>query len=409
MANLSRERTCAPVQVNYNRTKYACYIAFIVQAIINNLSPILFILYQKEFGISYSVISLLVVVNFLTQLLVDLFSVQITSRLGYRRSILLSQILAAAGLFLLGVLPRVMPIPFLGLAIPTVIYALGSGLIEVLDNPIIENLPLENKASQLQLLHSFYCWGQMGVVLISTLLLRLIGQSNWIFLPMLWALVPLVNAFLFARAPIIEPPAEGSHSFGKLLKSRVYLCGLVLIFCAGAAELSMSQWSSLFVEKSLGIPKTVGDLLGPCLFAVFMGLGRLLYGLFGHKLDLRKGLAVCAVLNIAAYLLTALSPIPALSMVGCTLCGLSVSLMWPGTLSITAEKMHDSGTAMFAGLAVMGDMGCIIGPFVAGVVSDAVDRTGVLPMNGLNAGLLMGSVVGVLMLIALRGMKKAEK
>lgn len=397
------------MKMNYNRTKYACYIAFIVQAIINNLSPILFILYQKEFGISYSLISLLVVVNFFTQLLVDVFSVQITSLLGYRRAILLSQFLAASGLALLGILPRIIPIHFLGLVIPTVIYALGSGLIEVLNNPIIENLPLENKSAQMQLLHSFYCWGQMGVVLISTLLLRLIGQSNWVVLPMLWALVPIINAIMFVRAPIIEPAAEENHSFVSLLRSKAFVCGMVLIFCAGAAELSMSQWSSLFVEKSLGITKTVGDLLGPCLFAVFMGLGRLLYGLFGHRLNLHRGLIVCAVVNIIAYLLTALSPIPALSMVGCTLCGLSVSLMWPGTLSMTAEKMKGSSTAMFAGLAMMGDMGCITGPFVAGVVSDAVDRSGAFSMNGLNVGLLMGSLVGVLMLFALHGMKKADK
>lgn len=394
---------------SYTGTRFCCYLGLVIQAVINNLSPVLFIVYQEEFGISYFMISLLVLINFSTQLLVDLLSVHITRRIGYRTSVVLSQGLAAAGLVLLSVLPRLLPVPFLGLVIPTVMYAFGSGLIEVLVSPMIENLPLPNKSAQMSLLHSFYCWGQLLTVLVTTLLLRGFGQDGWIWIPLLWAILPLCNLFCFLRVPIVEGKEEEPLPTGSLLRNRLFRTALLLMLCAGAAELAMSQWSSLFAEQSLGVSKVTGDLLGPCMFALFMGAGRMAYGFWGKHLDIYKCLLCCSVLCTAAYLITGLSAAPWMGLVGCALCGLSVSLMWPGAVSLSAGRIQGGGTAMFALLAVFGDLGCSFGPFLTGAVSDAVATAGDFPISPLNAGLLTGTLFGVLMLVLLLRLHKKEE
>ncbi|MGI6270252.1 MAG: MFS transporter [Candidatus Howiella sp.] len=389
-------------------TRLCCYLGLVIQAVINNLSPVLFIVYQEEFGISYLMISLLVLINFSTQLLVDLLSVHITRRIGYRSAVVLSQGLAAAGLVLLAVLPRLLPVPFLGLVIPTMIYAFGSGLIEVLVSPMIENLPLPNKASQMSLLHSFYCWGQLLTVLVTTVLLYVFGHAGWVFIPLLWAVLPLCNLFCFLKVPIVEGEEENHAPVRRLLGSRLFRTALTIMLCAGAAELAMSQWSSLFAEQSLGVSKVTGDLLGPCMFALFMGAGRLAYGFFGKFLNIYKCLILCAVLCTVAYLITGLSTSPLLGLAGCSLCGLSVSLMWPGAVSLSAGRIRGGGTSMFALLAVFGDLGCSFGPFLTGTVSDAVAAAEGFPLSPLNAGLLTGALFGVLMLILLLRLRKKE-
>ncbi len=386
--------------VTYRSTRIACYIGYVVQAIINNLSPVLFIVYQDRFQIDYSRLSFLVLVNFLTQLLVDVLSVRLVDKIGYRVSITAAHIFSALGLCLLGLLPRLIS-PYAGLLLATVVCAAGSGLIEVLVSPTIEALPLPNKSSQMSLLHSFYCWGQLAVVLLSTLLLQAAGHDHWYLLPLLWAVLPLANLILFLRVPIVEPTPEEKSSVRCMLTSRLFLVSLVLMLCAGAAELAMSQWSSLFAEKSLGISKVAGDLLGPCMFALLMGTGRLLYGIFGKYWNIQKGLMLCAGLSVLSYLIASLSPRPTLSLVGFALGGLAVSLMWPGTFSLSAEYFPKGGTAMFALLAVFGDLGCATGPALTGFVSDWAEETPAISMNSLNAGLLTGTVFGILMLASL--------
>lgn len=402
------ERMLDAMLRSYTGTRFCCYLGLVIQAVINNLSPVLFIVYQEEFGISYFMISLLVLVNFSTQLLVDLLSVRITRRLGYRNSVVLSQGLAAAGLVLLAIMPRLLPLHFLGLVIPTVIYAFGSGLIEVLVSPMIENLPLPNKSAQMSLLHSFYCWGQLVTVLVTTLLLHAFGHNGWIFIPLIWAVLPLFNMLCFIKVPIVEGEKEEHASLGRLLRNRLFRTALTIMLCAGAAELAMSQWSSLFAEQSLGVSKVTGDLLGPCMFALFMGAGRLTYGFFGKYLNIYKCLVLCAALCMAAYLITGLSSSPTLGLIGCALCGLAVSLMWPGAVSLSAGRIRGGGTAMFALLAVFGDLGCSFGPFLTGTVSDAVSGMENFPLSPLNAGLLTGALFGLLMLILLLRLRKGE-
>lgn len=393
----------------YTGTRVACYIGYFVQAIINCLSPVLFIVYQTELSLSYSQLSMLVLVNFLTQLCVDLLSARYVDRIGYRRAITLAHILAAAGLILLAVLPRRMGNAFAGLLIPTVVYAFGSGLIEVLISPIVDSLPSDSKSAGMSLLHSFYCWGQLAVVLITTLLLRVIGTANWVVIPLLWAVVPVVNLFNFLTVPLVPPVAEEKKTpLCRLLHSGFFLAAMLLMLTAGAAEQAMSQWASLFAETSLHVSKVVGDILGPCLFAALMGSARLFYGLMGAKIQLRKALTVSAALCVAAYLLAALAPWPIVSLLGCGLCGLSVGLMWPGVFSLTSAQYAAGGTTMFAVLAVFGDLGCAFGPWLTGEVSAAAEAAN-SRLSGLSCGLLAALVFPILMLVLLRMQKRSEK
>ena len=382
----------------YTGTRIACYTGYFVQAIINCLSPVLFVIYQTEFSLSYSQLSSLVLINFLTQLCVDLLSARYVDRIGHRRAVGLAHILAVAGLVLLAILPRLLPNAFVGLLIPTVIYAFGSGLIEVLISPIIDSLPSDSKASGMSLLHSFYCWGQLAVVLLTTLLLWVIGSENWPWLPLLWALVPFVNFFNFLTVPLVPPvPAEEKTPIRQLLRSGFFVAAMLLMLTTGASEQAMSQWSSLFAETSLHVSKVMGDLLGPCMFAVLMGSARLFYGLCGSRLNLRWALLVSAVLCVVSYLLAALSPWPLLSLIGCALCGLSVGLMWPGVFSLTSARFEKGGTTLFALLAVFGDLGCAFGPWMTGEMS-ALAEAAKGPISGLSFGLLTAIIFPILMI-----------
>ena len=392
----------------YTGTRIACYTGYFVQAIINCLSPVLFVIYQTEFSLSYSQLSSLVLINFLTQLCVDLLSARYVDRIGHRRAVGLAHILAVAGLVLLAILPRLLPNAFVGLLIPTVIYAFGSGLIEVLISPIIDSLPSDSKASGMSLLHSVYCWGQVAVVLLTTLLLWVIGSENWPWLPLLWALVPFVNFFNFLTVPLVPPvPAEEKTPIRQLLRSGFFVAAMLLMLTTGASEQAMSQWSSLFAETSLHVSKVMGDLLGPCMFAVLMGSARLFYGLCGSRLNLRWALLVSAVLCVVSYLLAALSPWPLLSLIGCALCGLSVGLMWPGVFSLTSARFEKGGTTLFALLAVFGDLGCAFGPWMTGEMS-ALAEAAKGPISGLSFGLLTAIIFPILMIGLLLFQRKKD-
>ncbi len=405
------------MKFTYKHTVRACYIGYITQAIVNNLAPLLFIIFQDRYQISFEEIGRLILINFGVQICADILAVKFADRIGHRKAAVGAHIFCAAGLVGLSVLPSILPSPYMGLVIAVIIYAVGGGLLEVLVSPIVDSLPGDAKASAMSLLHSFYCWGQMAVVLLTTLLLRLIGQDLWMLLPILWALVPFANLFLFMKVPLVPPiPDDHRTPLKGLLQSRFFLLALILMMCSGAAELTMSQWSSLFAEKGLHVPKMVGDLLGPCLFALFQGLGRTFYGVFGQRINLTNALLASGGLCILCYATTVFVPSPMLSLAGCALCGLSVSLMWPGTLSLTAARFPSGGTAMFGMLAIFGDIGASLGPWLAGLTSDLVTKTPSLVQYGqqhnlspdqvgLKGGLLIGMVFPLILFVVILAMK----
>ena len=387
------------MEKNYRPTIYACFVGYVVQAIVNNFAPLLFLTFQRRYGIPLERITLLVSLNFGVQLLVDLLSVKWVDRLGYRASMVLAHGAAALGLILLAVLPGLLPDPYWGLLVAVVCYALGGGLLEVTVSPVMEACPTENKAGAMSLLHSFYCWGHMAVVLLSTGFFALFGVENWPVLALLWALVPLGNLFAFTRVPIAGLLPEGQREMGlpALLKSGLFWTLFLLMLCAGACEQAVSQWASLFAEEALGVAKTVGDLAGPMFFAGMMGLSRAIYGKLGDRLPLEKSIAVCGIACLGAYLLIAGSPLPVLGLLGCGLCGFSVGILWPGTFSMAARALPAGGTALFALLALAGDLGCSGGPTYVGFLSGSL---------GLRAGIAWGCVFPALLLLGLWGKRK---
>ncbi len=386
---------------NYQLTMYACFIGYIVQAIVNNFLPLLFVTFQKTYSIPLTQITLLITLNFGIQLVIDMLSTGFVDKIGYRASAIIAHVCSAAGLVLLTVLPEAFPDPFAGILIAVFIYAIGGGLIEVLISPILEACPTDNKEKAMSLLHSFYCWGHVGVVLISTLFFTLFGIENWKILAVCWAVVPAVNIILFAKAPIYSLHEEGETglTLKQLFTRKVFWVMMLMMLCAGASEQAVSQWASTFAEQGLGVSKTIGDLAGPMSFAVLMGLSRLLYGKFGDRLDLDKFMRMSCLLCIAAYLCISLVPLPAVGLVGCAVCGFSVGIMWPGTFSKASAAVKGGGTALFAMLALAGDVGCSGGPTLAGFISGC--------FNGeLRAGILAAIVFPVLLLIGIQLAKK---
>jgi fucose permease len=380
---------------NYNMTILACFVGYITQAIVNNFIPLLFVTLQTSYTIPLAQITLLVSINFGVQLLTDLVAPSFVDKIGYRVSIVAAHIFCATGLLLLPLLPEVMP-PFAGILTAVIIYAIGGGLLEVLVSPIMESCPTDNKESAMSLLHSFYCWGHVGVVLISTLFFKLAGIQNWKFLSCLWATIPIANAFIFSRSPIAPLIGEGETgmSLKELFGSKIFWFFMVMMVCSGASEQAVSQWASAFAEKGLGVSKAVGDLAGPMAFAVFMGSARAFYGKFGAKINLDKFMRGSLLLCVASYLLISLSAWPVLSLVGCGLCGMSVGILWPGTFSKAAVSLRRGGTSMFAFLALAGDLGCSSGPGLVGLVADHAS-------GNLKIGILAAILFPVILLFCL--------
>lgn len=358
-------------QKNYKKTLAACYLGFVTQAITANFTPLLFLTFVNTYGVTFEKIAMIPLVFYFTQLFIDFAATKFADKIGYRTCVVASQVLASAGLLLMAILPELLSVPFIGILISVVLYAIGSGLIEVLVSPIVEACPFENKDGMMSLLHSFYCWGAMGVVLGSTLFFALFGVEKWKILVFIWALVPLYNTFNFINCPI-EHLIEDGRSMGvrNLLKTPVFWLMILLMVCSGASEATMAQWASAFTESAIGVSKTVGDLAGPCLFAMFMGISRILYGKFSQKLDLTKVMLVCGAMCVGCYLLASLSTLPILGLVGCALCGFGVGVMWPGSISISSQRCPRGGTAMFAFLALAGDFGAMVSPAMVGGLSE---------------------------------------
>lgn len=385
---------------NYRKTLLACYLGFITQAISANFAPLLFLKFHKEYSIPLGKIALISTVFFLTQLIVDVLCSYFADRIGYRNCVVASELCAVAGLVGLAFLPGLTPDPLVGILISVVVYAIGSGLIEVLGSPIVEACPSDHKEAAMSLLHSFYCWGSVGVILLSTLFFAVFGIENWKWLACIWAIVPLYNVYNFATCPIERPVEEGKGmKVSGLLRTPLFWVAIVLMVCAGASELSMAQWASAYTESALGLSKAMGDLAGPCLFAVTMGISRVIFGKYGDRLDLMKCMVGSGCLCLLCYVAASLLENPILGLIGCVMCGFSVGILWPGTISICSGRLPGGGTAMFALLAMAGDLGGAFGPSLVGNITQAAG-------NDLRRGMLVGCVFPLVLVAALLVMKR---
>ena len=383
------------IMPNYRRTKIACYMGCITQAIASNFAPLLFLKFHSDYHISLGNIALISTCFFFTQLLVDLFCARFVDKIGYRVCIVVSAVCSAAGLVGLAVLPDLLPSPYVGILCSVIVYATGSGLIEVLCSPIVEACPFENKEATMSLLHSFYCWGAVGTIFLSTVFFKIFGMDSWKWLAILWALVPAINIYNFATCPI-EYLVDDGEGMGirELFRTPLFGLAVCLMICSGASELAMAQWASAYAEAALGLSKTVGDLAGPCMFAVTMGISRMIFGNHGDKMDLAKFMTGSGILCVICYLLASLSTKPLLGLIGCIVCGFSVGIMWPGTISISAKKFPAGGTAMFALLAMAGDLGGSLGPYIVGRVTQQAG-------DNIRAGMGVGLIFPAVLLLAL--------
>ncbi len=388
----------------FRMTVFACFIGYIVQAIVNNFVPLLFLTFHRNFGIPLSQITVLVTINFAVQLCVDLLSVTFVDRIGYRASVLIAHGCAAAGLVGLSFLPKLAPSPLIGIILCVILYAVGGGLLEVLVSPIMEACPTKNKEAAMSLLHSFYCFGHVGVVLISTIFFAFFTTDNYGYIAIMWALVPIINIFLFAKVPI-APLIKGDTqkiSIKELLSSKLFWIFVLLMICSGSCEQAVSQWASTLAEHGFGVSKTIGDLAGPMFFAIMMGTSRAIYGRFGDRLPLTKSMLACGIMCLTSYFVISLSPWPVVSLIGCGICGFSVGILWPGTFSLASASIPAGGTAMFAFLALAGDIGCMSGPTYVGIISGLFD-------NDLLLGILLAVIFPLLLLLGLFLLKKHKK
>lgn len=380
---------------NYQRTLKACYLGFITQAIAANFVPLLFLKFHADYGISLGRIALISTVFYFTQLVVDVFCARFVDKIGYRKSVVASEVASVLGLTGLAFIPDLCANPFAGIITCVIIYAIGSGLIEVLCSPIVEACPFEHKEAVMSLLHSFYCWGSVGVILLSSLFFTAFGINSWRILACVWALIPLYNIFNFATCPIEHLTEDGKGmTTGQLFRRPLFWLAILLMICAGASEMSMAQWASAYTEAALGFSKSIGDLIGPCMFAVTMGLSRIIYGKYGAKIDLNRYMISSGILCLCCYLLASLSSNPALGLIGCVFCGFSVGIMWPGTISITSPRLPQGGTALFAFLAMAGDLGGAFGPSLVGTVTQHAG-------DSLQSGMLAGSIFPLILIISL--------
>lgn len=391
---------------SFKATITASCLGYFTQAILINFAPLLFITFQKEFGLSIAQLSVLIATNFATELLIDFLGTKYVSKIGYRRSVIIAQALSVMGLIMIPMLPKILPYKFLALEIAMIFCGLGGGLIEVLISPIVEACPTKRKSAIMSMLHSFYCWGQMGVVLFSTIYFRTVGIENWEYLSLIWAIIPAVDLILFCFVPINTLVDESEESsFGDLVKQKLFWVFLVMMLCAGASELSMSQWASAFAEAGLGVEKWVGDLLGPCLFALVMGCTRIFYAMNSERIGLKKGILVSASICVVSYLIAIFSPIPIISLLGCAMCGVGSGMLWPGTYSIATNRLPKGGVPMFGLLALAGDLGCLSGPYLTGMVSNAFG-------GNLKAGFLFSLIFPitliVMVIILIKYFKKPE-
>ncbi|MBO5259872.1 MAG: MFS transporter [Agathobacter sp.] len=390
------------IKTSYEHTIYASYIGYITQAIVNNFAPLLFLTFASSYDLTLDKIAMITTVNFTVQLVVDFLSAKVIDRLGYRKVIVAAHVFAAAGLMGMAVFPELIGNEYAGLLLAVVLYAIGGGIIEVLISPIVEACPTKKKEAAMSLLHSFYCWGHVGVVLLSTLFFTLFGIENWRILACIWAIVPIFNLFYFALVPIYPIVEEHEKmALGDMLKQKTFWILMILMVCAGASEQAMSQWASAFAESALKVSKTMGDLMGPCIFAVLMGTARAIYGKYSDRIPLKKMMISCAILCIGCYVMAIFAPSPIWGLAGCAVCGFSVGIFWPGTFSLAAVKLPGAGTAMYAFMALAGDVGCSSGPTLVGIVANYFG-------GDLQRGLVAGILFPVLILAGIYALREKK-
>lgn len=382
----------------YRQIKMACRLAMATSAIVNNFPPLLFTIFQKEFGLSLGSISALIAINFLAQIVGAIASPALIKRLGQHSTIIIGHGLCGAGLIILARYTTVEPSPFLDIAITLAVSAFGSGIINVTINPIIESICQGQSGRERSSIYAFYCWGFVLVVLITTLALSLLGQSFWRAITIAWALVPFITGAIFGNSR--HPKETFTAPVFKLINNKTIIIFLILMFCAGAAEQSMAQWASLFAKNGLGLSKTTGDLAGPCVFAAAMGLARWLYPKIIPESRLAKFMLISALACASGYAIVALAPIAALAFIGCGLIGLSVGILWPGTLSLSAERFSGGKESMFAALVVFGNLGCAVGPALVGATANLTES--------LHTGILFGLIFPIAFGVFLLFNKKAK-
>lgn len=404
MRAATRRGTMVKVKNNFKLTIYACFVGYIVQAIVNNFIPLLFLTFQSSYDIPLAKITLLITINFGLQLIVDMISVTFVDKIGYRTSMIIAHAFAGVGLISLTILPELFADPFVGLLIAVMIYAVGGGLLEVLVSPVMEACPTDNKEKAMSLLHSFYCWGHVGVVLLSTAFFWIFGINNWKFVALFWAMIPLLNMLAFMKVPMVSLNEDGENglSIKELFSKKIFWVMMLMMLCAGACEQSVSQWASTFAETGLNISKALGDLAGPMTFAILMGLSRAYYGKFGDKINLERFMTFSVLLCLASYICIVIAPYPVISLLGCAACGFSVGILWPGTFSIASASIKGGGTAMFALLALAGDLGCSGGPTLVGMVSGHFN-------DNLKMGILAAAIFPVMLLIRLLANKRIKE
>ena len=393
--------------VSYGKTKTACYLGYVTQAISINLLPLLYVTFQKEFSVTLAQLGLLATVIFVVQIAVDLLAARFGRHLSYRVGCIAAHVCATVGLASMSFLPSVLSDPYIGILLASVLLSVGGGLIEVLISPVVDAIPGEEKAGEMSLLHSFYCWGVVGVALLSTLFFTVCGTVAWRWLVLLWTLIPAMTVLLFCLVPLPPKPEATAASPQPFRFAGLFLLLMLLMLCGGATELGLAQWASLFAERGLRVSKTLGDLLGPCAFALFQGSARVVYARQSLSHDARRMLVLCAVGCVVSYSLIVASPWPLLSLLGFCLCGWFVGPMWPGILSLASERYPTGGTSMFATLALCGDMGCALAPAMVGAVSDAV-RMNVSLAYALRSGFGVCMIFPILLLVGLLLLRKRQ-
>ena len=386
-------------KVSYQATIYACYLGYFVQAVIVNVTPILFIPLREHFGLTFEQMGRLVLINFITQVVVDLSFSKPVERYGIRPFIVTAHTLACVGLGLFAAAPLLFSNPYTGFVIATIIFSGSGGLLELLLSPIVNAIPTDEKAAAMSVLHSFYSWGQVVVVLLTTVLVAVLGSGKWYLIMVMWTLLPLINIFAFSRVPLAPMVAEEHRTkLRTLIKERFFIVALFGILFGAAAENTMALWTSTFLEKAIHLPKLTGDIAGVCMFASMMGIGRALYGKFGSKINIYKAMLWGSALTTICYLVIAFSPWMFLSLIACAACGLGVSVLWPGSLVISANRFPLAGASMFAVLSSGGDSGASIGPWLVGFMADKAPmwmKNMPFSMNGEEFGLRAGLAVGI--------------
>ncbi len=368
--------------LNFRHTKLACYIGSFSQAIVCNFMPLLFVIFNQDYKIALYLVTLLATVNFVMQFTMDFVSLFFIDRVSYRTTIITAHLLAGAGFLVLGLIVPNAEHIYAAIIFSVLLFSAGGGIFEVLISPIMEACPSDNKAASMSFLHSMYGFGCVAVIIITNVLLFVFGKENWYQIAIIWAVIPLLNALYFFFVPINKVVENNERMpMHKLIKRKSFLIFFLIMFCSGATEIAMSQWASAFAESSLGISKALGDILGPCIFALMLAFSRVLYSKLANRINLAKYLLFCGIATVFLYIFAAVLPFRFAAITACGLCGFTAGIMWPGTISLAAKTYPTGGAAMFGLFALAGDLGCTLGPTTVGMVSSAFGgdlRTGLL-------------------------------